>query len=489
MNHGPGSSYMLAANEKINQLKQQGQSPDQVHATMLDAVKNGLLPFTVAVQALKQYSDPMQVPPQFPKPGSVVGDLLAANNQRQTGVANMPNPAMANAQFAGGITGEQAAPQGMANGGIVAFYGGGDTPDDPYGVYADSPVFKYFKPSIDAAIAERTAAGNPDDFRAKSEQETEDQFKKYGIGNFDDREARIAEREARLAKQEKNAGLDAFIKGAFGMAAAGARPGATFLGAAAEGANQGFEAYGAGKDKIELAKQAVADARDRLADAQQAVKLGKMSASSKAYDRLVARYDAASANLRNVQLAAGKDASEYARAQLSANAQERVARIYGNNKNKNETAFETEIDNARRLLSERRRKYPANSPLVIEAEKQLNYWNNQRAEAMRTSSPAAYGHDLRNETALTIAESKDPIIPRLYGDVVALGQRIEQANPSDVPKLRQKLAQAQAALDEARAQFRRKNLGTGTGIDSPAAVEAVPRPEGTIVREASDYSE
>lgn len=484
MNNGPGSSYMLAANEKIGQMKQQGQTPEQVHASMLEAVKSGLLPFTVAVQALKQYSDPMQAPPQFPKPGSVVGDLLSQNNQRQTGVAGMPNPAMANAQFAGGITGEQAAPpQGMANGGIVAFSTGDEVPEDPYAAIYGSPVYPYFKPGIEDARAQITAAGDPTTFRKTADTETEAEFTKYGIGNFSDREGRINEREARLAKQEKNAGLDAFIKGAFGMAAAGARPGATFLGAAAEGAGQGFEAYGAGKDKIEAAKQAVEEARDRLSDAKQAVRLGKMSASSKAYDKLQSRYDTANANLRALQVKAGDAAADYAGKQLSADAQERTARIYAGQKNKNEDAFADEINNARRLLSQRRKTLPADNPLVIAAENQLTYWNNERQKAMIASNPTAFGAEFRSRVALTVAEGKDPVIRRAYDNVVATSQRILKEGKTK--ELEQLLAVQQQELASARAVYNEKYNSGINAPAGPAAVEEVQPVPGTVTRENS----
>lgn len=483
MNKGPGSSYMLAANEKIGQMKQQGQSPEQIHTSMLEAVKSGLLPFTVAVQALKQYSDPMQVPPQFPKQGSVVADLLAANMQRDTGVAAMPNPVMDNAQMAGGITGQPAPAmptQGMAHGGIVAFDKGDTVPSDPYGVYADSPIFKFFKPSIDTAQQDVNVLGDPTLFKKKAEDEVEADFTKYGIGQFGDRERRIDEREARLAAQEKNAGLDAFIKGAFGMAAAGARPGATFLGAAAEGAGQGFEAYGAGKDKIEAAKQAVADARDRLADAQQAVRLGKMSASSKAYDRLVSRLDTAKANLRAAQGKAGESAADYAKAQLSADAQLKSARIYAGQKNRNEDAFEAEIQNARRLLSQRKKMYSSDNPLVKQAENQLTYWNDQRQKAMISSNPTAFGGASRAETALTVAESKDPTIIRAIGDVEAAGNRVLKDDNANTRAL---LAQAEARLRQARQIFNRNQTG---GVASIPAVQSVQPAEGTVVRDATD---
>jgi hypothetical protein len=341
-----------------------------------------------------------------------------------------------------------------------------------------SPVYRYFKPGIDDARAQITAAGDPTTFRKTADTETEEEFKKYGIGNFYDRESRIDEREARLAKQEKNAGLDAFIKGAFGMAAAGARPGATFLGAAAEGAGQGFEAYGAGKDKIEAAKQAVAEARDRLSDAKQAVRLGKMSASSKAYDKLQSRYDTANANLRALQVKAGDAAADYAGKQLSADAQLRASAMYAK-KNPNELAFEKEINNARRLLIERRRTLSADNPLVKDAEKQLRYYNQQRADAIASSTASVISADIKNEGYLTVAEGKDPVIRRTYDNVVATSQRI--LREGNTKELQQLLTKQQQELAQARAVYHQKY---STGIASPPGVEAVqPVPEGSAVRE------
>lgn len=105
-----------AAIGKVKQLQQQGVPADQIDAQMSEAARNGLLPLSVAFAAQKMLQRTQQAAnPAQPPQGTVVNDMIqqiAAH--RNQGVAGLPNPMMANAEFAGG--------------GVVAFAGGGTNP-------------------------------------------------------------------------------------------------------------------------------------------------------------------------------------------------------------------------------------------------------------------------------------------------------------------------------------------------------------------------
>ena len=79
-----------------------------------------------------------------PPASTVAQDVDQQYAQMQQGVASLPAPVMENAQFQGGIAPpqEEAPPQGMAGGGIVAFSNGGLPRSE---VYSDANFEEYIR--------------------------------------------------------------------------------------------------------------------------------------------------------------------------------------------------------------------------------------------------------------------------------------------------------------------------------------------------------
>ena len=206
----------------------------------------------------------------------IVEELQKRTSEEQPIPANSIS-AMANPEMVDNI---MPTPEGMANGGIVAFARGGDAEDEDFAPRLESPgnaeLFNLFGQEALAALQRQKAlkaptALTPEQYRTAVKADYEELQSLGGPDPYGPMEERLKGREAKLAEREKQAK---------GLALLAAVPellqGSNFAEAAGRGIGAAAKSYQGSAAESDRAQQAIQEAQFLMADAKRKERMGDL---------------------------------------------------------------------------------------------------------------------------------------------------------------------------------------------------------------------